>query len=760
MNEDALRVLIVDRETRCIAAITSALHQIDGATYRIDSRPTCLDAARAFRDCACDVALVDHRALDPASRPAVLGDPTIPPIIVLTADAGLGRTAMLEGAADWLPREGVSPELLTRSIRYAIDRRRMAACLQRTEQRREAILETAIDSIISIDLAGRIMDFNPAAERTFGWRRADILGRMMVETIVPESLRSAHRAGFSRHVAEGTSKLLGQRIETTAVRRDGIEFPIELTIVRIDAAGETRFTAHIRDITDRKNAERALLRSEAQYREFVEHATFGIYRSTMEGRFVSANSTLVEMLGYESEAELLDLDISRDVYAVPRQRADILARHFQEHEGRDVEVVWKRKDGRRLTVRLTGRPVFSDGVLTHFDMFVEDITERRSLHEQLLRSQKIETVGRLAGGIAHDFNNLLTGILGYSQLLLEQFTGEDPRRRDLEEIHKAGLRAAQLTRQLLAFSRKQVLKATSIDLNASLTALSSLMHRLIGEHIEIALVLDPEAWPVLADPGQIEQVVLNLAVNARDAMPDGGTLTISTKNVHLDDEFARVHIGAQAGSYVSLGITDTGAGMTADVMAHIFEPFFTTKGPDKGTGLGLATVYGIVKQSGGSIWVDSDLKRGTTVTVYLPRSNAPPSNVVGTQRPSAVMKGVGETILLVEDDPGVRALAMNVLTRLGYQVLSASSGDEALTLAQQASVPIHLLLTDVVMPNMSGRDVAAHLKQLRPDVRVLFMSGYTEEALGTLKDGAELLHKPFTIEGLSGAVRRALEQRG
>ena len=769
MAEHATRVLLVDAGTdlqTCLEAL-----QADGSHPHVEvdtaSGPDAL--ADALRRNLYDVYLVDCARAETGGaeciRHAIAGGCRAPIIALVAHEGDLSAVQPLEsGTVDYLPKRTLDPDRLARAIRYAVERRRASALIEESEARKRAILETAIDSIVSIDAEGRITEFNPAAERTFGWRRDAIVGRLMADTIVPVSQRHAHREGFARHLATGQSKLLGRRVETTGVRSDGVEFPIELTIVRIDERGRPAFTAYIRDITERKAAELALQRSESRYRELVENAAYGIYRSTPDGRFLSANPALVAMLGYDSEASLLGLDIARDVYVNSAERADLVAEYADVERGPEVDTLWKRKDGRHVTVRLTGRPVLHDGEVRYFDMFVEDVTERRSLENQLLQSQKIETVGRLAGGIAHDFNNILTAVLGYSEMLLGELGPDDVRRLEVDEIRKAAARAAELTRQLLAFSRKQILQPVTVDLNACLTGVSSLLRRLLGEDVSIALSLDPRTSLVTVDPGQIEQVVINLAVNARDAMPHGGLLTIATRDIELDDAFAQAHIGAKAGPHVMLAVSDTGTGMPPDVVAKIFEPFFTTKGHEKGTGLGLATVYGIVKQSGGTIWVESEVNRGSTFTVYLPRSCEPvPAAVSDSGWRTVDTRHGGETILLVEDDPGVRALTHTVLMRLGYRVLSAARGDEALAVAQQVPERIHLLLTDVVMPQMSGRELALRLGDLRPDVSVLYMSGYTDDAIvhhGVLDEETAFLQKPFTRESLASAIRTVLDAAG
>src|SRR5437763_12317233 len=386
----------------------------------------------------------------------------------------------------------------------------------------------------------------------------------------------------------------------------------------------TYVSQHIAVALVRKRQEEALRISEARHRSLVHSAVYGMYRSSVDGKFLDVNPALINMLGYASAEELLAVDLGKDVYVDPEHRATIIRAYIESGTFQSGEVRWKRKDGRQITVRLSGTAFKNEhGETLGFEMIAEDITERRTLEEQLRQSQKMEAVGRLAGGIAHDFNNLLTVIQGYSELMLDELDGADPLRNELDEIRKAADRAASLTRQLLAFSRQQVLAPKVLDLNVVVNNMDKLLHRLLSEDIDLFTVLEPGLGRVKADPGQLEQVIMNLAVNARDAMPQGGKLTIETINVDLDDYYAREHVSVKPGRYVMIAVSDTGVGMTENVKSRIFEPFFTTKEVGKGTGLGLSTVYGIIKQSGGYIWVYSEIGRGSTFKVYLPRVDAP-----------------------------------------------------------------------------------------------------------------------------------------
>jgi two-component system cell cycle sensor histidine kinase/response regulator CckA len=422
---------------------------------------------------------------------------------------------------------------------------------------------------------------------------------------------------------------------------------------------------------------------------------------------------------------------------------------------------WKRKDGTATVVRVSGRAVSDGGKGRTFELFAEDVTERRALEQQLRQSQKMEAVGRLAGGIAHDFNNLLMVISGYSEFLLDRL-GPDPAvRGPAQEIAGAAGRATSLTRQLLAFSRKQMLAPKILDLNGVVTENLKMLTRVIGEDIDLVMVPEAGLGAVRADAGQIEQVIMNLAVNARDAMPAGGKLTIETSNVSLDEEYARFHAPLRPGNYVMLAISDTGAGMDSETQSHIFEPFFTTKGP-KGTGLGLSTVYGIVKQSGGYIWVYSEAGKGTTFKIYLPRvaEAAESPEQVATPAEDVAAEPGTETILLVEDEANLRYLARQFLEKQGYRVIEAADGAVAMQIAVAHEGTIHLLLTDVIMPGMNGRELAQRISEIRPNVKILYMSGYTENVIGrngTLDAGVRLLQKPFSLHNLKNKVREVLD---
>jgi two-component system cell cycle sensor histidine kinase/response regulator CckA len=507
-------------------------------------------------------------------------------------------------------------------------------------------------------------------------------------------------------------------------------------------------------------AQESLRRSEMNFRSLVTNAPYGICRCDSAGQLRDANPALLGMLGYSSARELMGKPLG-GLYADAQQwfeLADYL-RSAAPFNGLIAE--WLRKDGTATVVRVSGRAVPEGETGKAFELFAEDVTERRALEQQLRQSQKMEAVGRLAGGIAHDFNNLLMVISGYSEFLLERLGPEPELRVPAQEISSAAARATSLTRQLLAFSRKQMLAPRILDLNGVVTENLKLLTRVIGEDIDLVMVPAPGLGAVRADAGQIEQVIMNLAVNARDAMPSGGKLTIETSNISLDEEYSRFHAPLKPGNYVMLAISDTGAGMDSETQSRIFEPFFTTKGP-KGTGLGLSTVYGIVKQSGGYIWLYSEPGKGTTFKIYLPRvaeAVEKPARVAAAAESASGEPGI-ETILLVEDEANLRYLARQFLEKQGYRVIEAADGAVAMQIAVAHEGVIHLLLTDVIMPGMNGRELARGISEIRPNVKVLYMSGYTENVIGRngmLDAGVRLLQKPFTLRDLKSKVREVLD---
>ena len=622
-------------------------------------------------------------------------------------------------------------------------------------RRLAAIVEYSDDAIIAASLDGTITDWNPGAERMLGFSRSEIIGNP-ISLITPQELRNEPLECQAR-LLKGESVV---RLESLRRRKDGNLIPVAIAVSPLKDQGGRMVggSAIMRDMTERKFMEDVQRRSEASFRSFVENAPFGILRTTPEGRIVQANPALVDMLGYDSEQEVLGLSMGTDVYRNPGEHEEATRWSRNQDSVRGIEVEWKHKSGRPFTVRCAAHVVKdSNGNVEFLEGFVEDISERRALEQQVRQGQKMEAIGRLAGGIAHDFNNLLGVIIGYGDLVLEQAGVDNPLIKPVEQIRKAADRASVLTRQLLAFSRQQVLEMKVLNLNEVVAEMANMLPRLLGEDIHLETILDPALGQVKADQGQIEQVIMNLAVNARDAMPGGGGLLIQTRNAQLEEGLAYKQPAMVPGEYVMILVKDTGMGMDAQTQAHIFEPFFTTKERGKGTGLGLATVYGFVKQSGGYVWVKSELGVGTTFTIYLPQvSETVEQNGTSTET-AAPSRGAG-IILLVEDEEMLRTLTRSILEQSGYTVLEACDGMEAVDIAREHKGPIHLLLTDMVMPGMNGRAVAERVNRLHTDIAVVYMSGYTgfsaEEAASL---DAAIISKPFTRDTLLQKLSEAME---
>jgi len=684
------------------------------------------------------------------------------------------------------------------------------AALVQSQERNRAIVDTALDGVITIDSAGIVTDWNAQATAIFGWTREEALGRLLSETIIPARDQEAHAHGIREYLKTGVGPVLNRRIEITAWHKDGREFPVELSVSPARIGEAYIFSAFIRDITDRRRTERRLASQYAVTRVLAEAMTLE-----------EAVPKIIQAVGESLEWEL-------GVYWRLEKASGVLRcldqwKTVTIDADEFVMLTWQEsfKSGTGLPGRIleSGRPVWvrdvmdeadfiragaavkaglhgafgfpiriggeTEGVIEFFSrqvrepddellkmaadvglkigQFGERARAEEALHQtegQLRQSQKMEAVGRLAGGVAHDFNNLLTVIRGYSELILSRLAPGDPSQREMEEVKKAADRAAGLTGQLLAFSRRQFVAAKVVDLNAVVMNMDGMLRRLLGEDIiELCADLEPQLGSIKADPGQVEQVIMNLAVNARDAMPTGGRLTIETRNVMIGKGPRRETMMLEEGSYIMLTLIDTGHGMSEEIQSHLFEPFFTTKEKGKGTGLGLSTVYGIVKQSGGSIGVESKPGRGTTCKIFFPRVDEAAQGFQDADGVAGRAHG-RETILLVEDDPAVRGLVHEALRLSGYTVLVARHGIEALLTGAKHMGPVHLLLTDVVMPQMSGPEVAEKLTVVRPEIKVLYMSGYPDHPVfsqGGVKRGTAFLQKPFTPNVLTQKVREVLD---
>jgi two-component system, cell cycle sensor histidine kinase and response regulator CckA len=596
------------------------------------------------------------------------------------------------------------------------------------------------------------------------------LGRGLTEYV----LRSgepilATPAVFEELVQRGEVELIG------AASVDWLGVPLKsgtncIGVLVLQSYSEnTRFSERDREILkfvsqqlaaaiEHKRYEEALRRSEARSRSLILSAAFGICRCTLRGRFLDVNPALINMLGHSSVEDLLKLDARHEVFVNPRE-LDRLAEDYRRTGSLNgVEVQWKRKDGRIIIVRLSGCAAIStDEPEEVLELIAEDITDRRQLEEQLRQAQKMDAVGRLAGGVAHDFNNLLMVINGYTEVLLEQLEKDSDMHSKVQSIQQAADRAATLTRQLLAFSRKQLLELKVVDVNTIVGDMERLLRPLIGENIELVTRLSTQTGRTRADAGQLEQVIMNLVVNAKDSMPEGGKLTLQTADVAVGQNYSH-HRFIQPGRYAVISVADTGHGMDKETQSRIFEPFFTTKEKGKGTGLGLSTVYGIVKQSGGYVFAQSEVGAGTIFYVYLPRveESAEELSPAKAQQNEA---GGCETVLLVEDEESVRELVRLTLASRGYKVIEAENGECGLRLAEDCKERIDILITDVVMPGMGGRELAKRLLSIRPGISVLYLSGYTEDAVatqGALGPGTAFLQKPFTLQNLAKKVRDVL----
>jgi two-component system, cell cycle sensor histidine kinase and response regulator CckA len=630
-----------------------------------------------------------------------------------------------------------------------------------SEARLAAIINSAMDAIIALDADQRVALFNPAAERMFRCDSAEALGQPGGK-FLPERFRKVYWSKIDKFSRSGETALaVSKDANLMGLRGDGEEFPLEASVSKLEVEGHKIILAIIRDITERRRAEELLRNTEEKYRRLFEESRDVVFISTAEGKFLDINPAGVELFGYDSREELLQVDIASTLYANPRDRDAVRKAHELQGFIKDYEIVLKRKDGQKRVVLETSNPVRDEnGNIVAFRGFLRDITERKTLERQLLESQKMEAVGLLAGGIAHDFNNILTAILGYSELLQSECPPGDPRRRDIDEITRSATRAATLTRQLLAFSRRQVMQSRVLGLNSVVAEMNKMLGRIITENIQLCTILDPGLAKVRVDPAQIEQVILNLVVNAKDAMLDGGKLTIETANVDLPEAMPAQPLDVPAGRYVTVSVGDTGHGIDPEVQGRIFEPFFTTKEIGKGTGLGLSTVYGIVKQSGGYISVPSVPGSGTTFRIFLPRIDAAEAADEYVGVPAGSLDG-SETILLVEDEASVRKLSRDVLTRHKYKVIEADNGEQAIALSTSFRDAIHLMITDMVMPEMGGRELARRLASVHPETQVLFVSGYAETEVGKgnlSEQGKRFLAKPFTPLDLVRTVRRMLDE--
>jgi PAS domain S-box-containing protein len=627
----------------------------------------------------------------------------------------------------------------------------------------EGLFMNAPEAVVICSNDGRIVRVNPEFGRIFGYMHDDVAGRFIDDVIVPAENLEEARALTDRCFH-------GSRISVEVVRRrkDGTVIDVSILGTPITEGGsQLGVYVTYRDITEKKAVEKALKESERRYRLLFEYAGDPIVIHGVDGTIFEANERALGRLGYTRE-EMLGKRLDDIIVKETPGDLGALARRLEREENAVFESAGRARDGSRIPVEVNTRLIpYADGKA--FLSIVRDLTERKNAEEalkkseeRLLHAQKMEAIGRLAGGVAHDFNNLLTAISGFSEIILMKGGTSEETRKYIAEIVRSTERAASLTHQLLAFSRKQVMQPKLLDLNKLIAEVNRMLRRVIGEDIELVTSADPGLWTVRADPVQIEQVLINLAVNSRDAMPTGGKIYIESKNERLAKEQCALNGDVAPGEYVMFSVRDTGHGMDEETKERIFEPFFTTKEPGKGTGLGLCTVFGIVRQSGGHISVESAPGKGTAMKVYLPRADVPQAPAEGNREQSG-MKSGSETILVVEDEEIVRTMLCRMLRGLGYTIYEAGSVYEAMSIAEQnGEKRIDLMITDVVMPGMNGRELANLLTRLRPGTRVLYISGYTDDAIvhhGVLDSDVHFLQKPFSPKTLAMKVREVLEAK-
>ncbi len=631
--------------------------------------------------------------------------------------------------------------------------------IRESEEKFRAVVNASKDGMIVIDSRGEIKLFNAAAEKMFDRTESEMLGKA-VELLIAESSRHEHMSALSKVLSRpGSIGVKSEPFCSTAVSADGKTFPVELTLSEGNFGNKRIVLAVIRDVTDSKLAEEALRASEERYRRFFEEDLTGDFITTVDGQILDCNLAFAEIFGFDTVKQALSGDF-KSIFANKQSLMKFISDIKEFGKLSSHEMSLKRQDGRNVYAQMNAIGEFDDyGGLMAIRGYIFDMTQQRMVEEQLRHSQKLEAIGRLAGGIAHDFNNLLTGIIGYSDIVYNALEGNDDLRSDVEEIKNAANRAADLVAKLMVFGRQQEVEPVDLNLNDVIGGMVKLLRRVIGENIDLELISGYNLGTIHADRTQIEQVIMNLCVNARDAMPGGGTLTLETENVVVNGGYIAAHPWAIPGRYVLLTVTDSGVGMTGEVMEHMFEPFFTTKGVGEGTGLGMATVYGIVKKHGGLIHVYSESPMGSTIKVYFPLKERPASDV-GTKISGPVTGGT-ERILLAEDEEVVQDLVTRVLEKAGYKVLAVRDGEAAVEEFEKSPGAFGLVILDIVMPKLGGVDAFKAIKKINPRQKILFSSGYTSDSLRAkeaLEYCDEIINKPYNPDVLLRTVRRILDR--
>tara|TARA_R110002124_G_scaffold125650_2_gene284944 strand:- start:1719 stop:3638 length:1920 start_codon:yes stop_codon:yes gene_type:complete len=631
------------------------------------------------------------------------------------------------------------------------------------EAKLRAVVETAVDGVILIDASGEILMFNPACEKLFGYIADEVIGKN-VKMLMPDPYQSEHDTYLGNYHRTGARKIIGIGREVKGQRKDRSVFPMDLSVGEAKQEGASIFVGIIHDLSEHERSEKIIREAAARMQAVVETAVDGVILIDADGDVLMFNPACERLFGYEA-AEVIGKNVKM-LMPQPYQREHdtYLSNYHHTHErkiigiGREVE--GQRKDGSVFPMDLSVGEAKQDGS-SIFVGIIHDITSRKQSEALLVQAQKMEAVGQLSGGIAHDFNNLLTVIIGNADAITDMLKPRPDLLRHINMIIAAGERGAELTQRLLAFSRRQTLLPVEVNCNQLVKEMQQMLLRTLREDINIKTELDPDLWSAFADPSQLESAILNLTINAQDAMPEGGSLIISTANVPLDEQYQITNPEVPPGYYVMISVTDTGEGMPPDILKKVFEPFFTTKEVGKGSGLGLSMVYGFVKQSNGHVSIYSEPKLGTTVRIYLPSNIQKADGEVKIHRhDDEQVPGGRETILIAEDDDFVRTFAVNCLESLGYKVISASDGHEVLSLLSQGCNP-DVLFTDIVMPGgMNGLELTDQARKLRPKLKVLLTSGYALDALtsrGRLEAETAVLHKPYRKAVLAQHLRRIID---
>jgi two-component system, cell cycle sensor histidine kinase and response regulator CckA len=767
--ENPLRVLIAEDNPDDLELTMRALRK-SGLDLQIETVSTREAFVQKLGDRVVDLVVSDYRmpgwtGIDALTEIVKSGRDI--PLILLTGTLGDGKAVecIKLGITDYVLKHQLArlPMAIVRAQEEKLLRegeRKAVDALRESEAHFRTLVENAPEAIVVLDVAkGAFIDCNQNALKLFRLSREELMRHGPGELSPPFQPDGRHSAVAARewfHRTLNDAKPSFEWIHRNAAHE---EIACEVHLVRLPSAGNQTIRASILDITERKRSEETVREIEARYRGLVSNASYGIYWVTFDDLLLDANPAMVQLLGYDHVVEFLRLTRSAGLFCDPAAFADLSEKsHNQSRVEATVE--WKRKGEKKITVRLVGRRT-KDLVrkVDCMEFFVEDISERLALEKQLAQVQKFEAIGQLAGGIAHDFNNMIGAILGWAELGIEETEPDTRLQRHFDKVRQQAERAAALTQQLLAFARRQILEPRNIDLNQTVTETLSLLEKVIGSNIEIrvSLRLDPSA--VRADPTQIAQVIMNLCINARDAMPKGGSLYIESSSVTIDEAFCAAHSIAHVGKFAILTVADTGTGMVQATLDRIFEPFFTTKETGKGTGLGLATIYGIVRQHGGFVDVASEVGVGTTFRVYLPLTTAGEIAPIVSSG-SRTVRGGAETILVAEDHDGLRELARETLVNLGYNVIIACDGEQAVREFLKFTGSIDLLVFDVMLPKRSGPEAYAEISQSHPHLPVIFATGYSADIARLHKaemQGASLLQKPYMPRDLARRVREALD---